>query len=98
MARGALRGVGVAWLSLVALQVATTDRGSGALVSGLDGVTGLVRRAFSADVAAIPDLAHRTGRDEEPGTPTTAPARTEGTTAGTPAGYPPNRFPGLVAD
>lgn len=96
MARGAVRGAAVAWLGLIALQVATTRRGSAAVAGGFDVFSGFVERALSPDVAAIPDYAHRVGRDEETDAPpaTAAPTgggKTEGTTSTDPA----SKFPGF---
>jgi hypothetical protein len=96
MARGVLRGAGVAWLGLIALQVATTDKGSAAVGGAFDVAGSLVKRALDPGVPAIPDLAHRTGRDEEPGTPAAAPASTSTPKTEGARTFPDNRFPGLT--
>lgn len=79
MRRGALKGAASAWLGLIVLQVATTNRGSGAVSGALAAVASVVERALSPDVAAIPDLAHRTGRDEEPAPVPAGGGKTEST-------------------
>jgi hypothetical protein len=56
--RHGLRGAVTAWLSLIALQ-AVVANGSGQVAGALSAVAGLVNRALSPNVAAIPD--RRTG-------------------------------------
>jgi hypothetical protein len=55
VARGALRGAMSAWLGLIVLQTVTTKGGSGKVAGAFDAVNGLVERALSPAVAAIPD-------------------------------------------
>jgi hypothetical protein len=71
VARGAVRGAVTAWLALVVLQVVTSQHGSGQVAGLFDLANGLVKRAMSPDVAAIPD--HRDGSTSSTSSPTTDP-------------------------
>jgi hypothetical protein len=88
-ARSSVRGALTACLGLVALQVATTDRGSAALGGGFTVLNTMVERIFSPDVPALPDFAHAVGRQEEPETTWTPPVTTE---------KPDSKFPGVTPD
>jgi hypothetical protein len=55
MGKHALRGMVTAWLSLIVLQTVSTKAGSGRVATLFGDVNGLVLRALSPDVAAIPD-------------------------------------------
>lgn len=66
MARGTVRGALTGALVLIALQKITTARGAASVSGGMDVLNSLVERALSPDVAAVPNFAHATGRQEEP--------------------------------
>lgn len=55
MANHLLRGALSAWMGLIVLQVAGSAGGSGKVAALLDDVNGVVKRALSPDVPAIPD-------------------------------------------
>ena len=62
MGKHALRGAVTAWLALIALQAVSSRGGSGRVASFFGDVDGLVQRALSPDVPAIPD--RRGGRND----------------------------------
>lgn len=55
MGRHALRGAVTAWMALIVLNAVGSAGGSGRLVSLAGDVNGLVKRALSPDVPAVPD-------------------------------------------
>lgn len=55
MGRHALRGALTAWMALIVLNAVGSAGGSGRLVSLAGDVNGLVKRALSPDVPAVPD-------------------------------------------
>jgi hypothetical protein len=80
VARGAVRGALTAWLGLITLQVVTSQHGSGQVAGAFEALNSVVKRALSADVAAIPD--YRNGSPAASAVGSTKPAA-----AAAPAAY-----------